>query len=661
MSRIFSGGQFRSESDRIASIVVLVCMTIVAVGCLLGMSYLFEYNFYEKGDNGQTAKSIAVQLYSLDDSEFAKDYFKCVENNTDSHRINYYKDRFSLENSSYIFTVCDVRGETVFDSVAYSQSGSTYAETSEMAEYTGTSDFYHFDGKGLMIPLRINYAVLTGDSAQANDKYTNAFTWIEIANSLRYFLFVALFIAVLIIVILLSAITVNAGMKDIENGEIVPGFVDKIPLDICTLFLLALFCVAWMVFGLTSAADVGMVLNNVVVMITCMALILILMTYLTTLSVRVKMGKIYKNTVIYQIYRKFKRKTPRKIRRTFGEMSVFKKLILGIAAFVLFEAAILSVMGYLGILSDNHQPRTVLILFIIVWAMTRLIIIPIFAMIAVNLHYVKEEGQKLAQGVLGDGISSKLTIASIRAHGKNLDSIRKEINKAMEQELKSEKLKSELIANVSHDIKTPITSIKNYVDFLGREDITDEERKGYLEIINKHTDKLSLLLNDIIEASQISSGSIDINLEKTSLNIVIEQTVEEFATKLEQSELIPRIEIPQDDVYIMGDGKWLWRIFANLFNNACKYSAPGTDVKVALDCADGKATVQIANLSQTELDIEGDELFERFVRGDSSRHTEGNGLGLSIAKSLTELQGGEMNIRVEDNMFIAVLTFDITE
>lgn len=661
MSSGFTGSHFRSESDRIASIVVLVCMTIVAVGCILGMSYLFEYNFYEDGDNGQTAKSIAVQLYSLDDSEFAKDYFKCVESNTDTHRINYYKDRFSLENSSYVFTVSDVRGDIVFDSVAHSQSGTTYAEISSAAEYTGTSDFYHFDGKGLMIPLRINYSVLTGDSAQANDKYSNAFTWIEIANTLRYFLFVVLFVAVLIIVILLSAITVNAGMKDIENGEIVPGFVDKIPLDICTLFLISLFCVAWMVIGLTSAADVGMVLNNVVVMFTCMAAILVLMTYLTTLSVRVKMGKIYKNTVIYQIYRKFKRKTPRKLRRAVNEMPVFKKLILGIAAFVLFEAAILSVMSYLGILSENHEPRSIFMLFIVIWAMTRLIIIPIFAMIAINLHYVKEEGKRLAEGVLGDGVSSKLTIASIRAHGKNLDSIRKEINKAMEQELKSEKLKSELIANVSHDIKTPITSIKNYVDFLGRDGITDEERKNYLEIINKHTDKLSLLLGDIIEATQVSSGSIDINLEKTSLNIVIEQTVEEFATKLEQSELIPRIEIPQDDVYIMGDGKWLWRIFANLFNNACKYSAPGTDVKVTLDSDDGKATVQIANISQTELNVEGDELFERFVRGDSSRHTEGNGLGLSIARSLAELQGGEMEIAVEDNMFIAVLTFDTIE
>ncbi len=661
MSSGFTGSQFRSESDRIASIVVLVCMTIVAVGCILGMSYLFEYNFYEKGDNGQTAKSIAVQLYSLDDSEFAQDYFNCVESNTDIHRINYYKDRFAIENSSYIFTISDVRGNVVFDSVAYGGGKTDFDAISGSTEYRGTSDFYHFDEKGLMIPLRINYAVLTGENTLANDKYTNAFNWIEIANTLRYFLFVVLFIAVLIIVILLSSITVNAGMKDIENGEIVPGFVDKIPLDICTLFLFGLLCVAWMVIGLTSAADVGMVLNNVVVMITCMAAVLVLMTYLTTLSVRVKMGKIYKNTLIYQIYRKFKRKTPRKLRRAVSEMSVFKKLIIGIAAFVLFEAAILSFTAYFGILSDNHSTRSVLSMFLVIWAMTRLIIIPIVAMLAVNLHYVKEEGQKLAEGILGEGISDKLTIASIRAHGKNLDQIRKEINKAMEQELKSEKLKSELIANVSHDIKTPLTSIKNYVDFLNRDNITEEERRNYLEIITKHTDKLTLLLGDIIEASQISSGSVDINLEKISLNIVVEQTVEEFATKLEQSCLIPRIELPQDDVYIMGDGKWLWRILANLFNNACKYAAPETDVEISVDRADGKAMFRIANLSNAELNVEGEELFERFVRGDSSRHTEGNGLGLSIAKSLTELQNGKMDICVEDNNFAVILTFDEIE
>ncbi len=663
-------GTLRSESDRTASVIILICMTIVLIGCILGMSYLVEYDFYESGDNGQTAKSVAVQLYSLDDVDFAKDYFNCVtdaENSSEvtneafNRRIDYYKDKFSLKNSSFVFCVLDTMDNKIFDSISASGAQGSFEEIAEKSEYTGISDFYRFYSNGNTVPLRISYAIVTGESSQASDKYTNAFQWIEIANSLKYFLFAVMFVAALIIVILLSLITINAGTKDEENSEIQPGFIDKIPLDVCTLFLISLFAVAWMIIGLTSAADVDMVLNNVVVMFVCVAAILVLMTYLQTLSVRVKMGKIYKNTLVYGIYRKFKRKTPRKVRRVFSDLSVFKKLVIGISAFVLGEAIILSVMAYLGILRDGGDPSAVMLTFIITWAMTRLILIPIFAMYAINLHYVNEESRRLAQGVLGDEIAGKLTIASVRAHGKNLDLIKKEINKAMEQELKSEKLKSELITNVSHDIKTPLTSIKNYVDLLSRENLTDEERNNYIGIINRHTDKLSMLLADLIEASQISSGNIDINLEKTSLNIVIEQTVEEFATKLEQSGLIPRIELPEDDVYIMGDGKWLWRIFANLFNNACKYAAPGTDVDVTVSCENGKATVKIANIAGTELNVEGEELFERFVRGDSSRHTEGHGLGLSIAKSLTELQQGQLDINVSENKFTAVLIFDAAE
>ena len=663
-------GQLRSESDRTAAVIILICMTIIVIGCILGMSYLNEYKFYEKGDEGNTAKSVAVQLYSLDDIDFAKDYFNCVEdaklypdgeNNVYSRRIKYYEDKFSLKNSCFVFCVLDSLGNKDFDSLERSGSNLTFEDVSQSAVYTGSSDFYRFYSYGNTVPLRIVYAILTDDNAEANDKYTNAFRWIEIANSLKYFLFVVMFLAALIIVILLSVITINAGFKDDENGEIVPGFIDKIPLDVCTLFLLSLFTVAWMVIGLTSAADVDMVLNNVVVMFVCVAAILVLMTYLQTLSVRVKMGKIYKNTLFYRIYRKFKRRAPRRFRRFFSDMSIFKKLMLGVSTFVLGEALILSVMAYLGILRDDADSSAVMLTFIIIWAMTRLIMIPILAMYAINLHYVKEEGQRLAKGVLGDDISDKLSIASIRAHGKNLDKIRDEINKAMEQELKSEKLKSELITNVSHDIKTPLTSIKNYVDLLNRDNLSEEERRKYLEIVNRHTDKLSMLLSDLIEASQISSGNIEIELERTSLNIIIQQTVEEFAVKLEQSELIPRVELPEDDVYIMGDGKWIWRIFSNLLNNACKYAESGTDVEISLDKKDGKANIRISNISGAELNIEGEELFERFVRGDSSRHTEGNGLGLSIARSLTELQSGNLDITVSENKFIAVISFDAVE
>ena len=658
-------GQLRSESDRIVSLIVLVCMTIVAVGCIMGIVYLQQYNFYAEGNKGQTAKSVAVRLYSIDDAELAKDYYLCRIGEESEYRLDYYETKFTRENSNFVFTVKNVLGEVLFDSLSpdgINSTGLTFENAKLAAEYTGKSDFYFFDEDGDFVPLQIDYVILTPELQITNDRYTSAFQWIDIAYTLRYFVFVVLFLSIAIIVILLSVITINAGTVDEETGDIIPGFIDKLPLDFVTLFTILLFAVAGMVLGLTSAADTGMVLNNVIYMIIGVAAVLVIMSYLTTLSIRVKMGKFYRNTVIYSIFHKFKRKTPRKVRRAIGEMTLFRKIVLGVIIYILFEGALLAVMAYFGMLSNDYaDPKLVLGLFLVAWAVTRLIMIPIIVMIAINLNYVKEEGRRLAEGVMGDEIADKLSVAAIRTHGQNLDRIKKEINKAMEQELKSEKLKSELITNVSHDIKTPLTSIKNYVDFLSDDNLTDEERKKYIEIISKHTDKLSMLLNDLIEASRIQSGNIEINLEKTSLNIIIEQTVEEFAVKLEKSLLIPRVSMPENDIYIMGDGKWLWRIFSNLFNNACKYAAPDTDLEICLDCVDDRARIKISNISNSEFSFEGSELFERFVRGDSSRHTEGHGLGLSIARSLAEMQGGTMDISVEGNRFAAILEFDITE
>lgn len=650
--------RFSSANDATAMIVLLFCMTIVAVGCILGITYLVEYGFYTEGDNGQTAKSVAVQIYSIDDSEMAKDYYNCIYEKSDEPLMNWYHEKFSPENSSYAFSITDVNGAVRLSSPQ--ASGHSYETIANSSDYTGKQLFYAYNEKSEPELLVLNYAVSSGEDMIANDKYTQAFRWIDIADTLKFFVFVVLFIAVLIVIILLSLITINAGNTDEETGEIIPGAVEKVPLDVLTLCLISLFIVAWMIIGLTSAADVEMVLNNFVVMITCVAAVFVVMTYLTSLSVRVKMGKFYKNTVIYMIYRNFKRKTPRKVRRIFYDMSAFKKLIIGIIVFFLVEAAILIGIAYHGILKPEPvSADNVLLTFITIWAITRLVIIPIFAMIAINLHYVKEEGERIAEGIMGDSsITDKLTISSIRSHGKNLDMIKKEINRAMEQELKSEKLKSELITNVSHDLKTPLTSIKNYVDLLQREDLSDEDRKNYTKTIAKHTDKLSMLLSNLLEASQISSGNIEVNLEKTSLNIMLEQSIEEFSIKFMQSDLLPRVNMPEDDIYIMGDGQWLWRIFSNLLNNACKYAAADTDVEITLENRDGKATVEIANISGTELNIEGEELFERFVRGDSSRHTEGNGLGLSIAKSLVELQGGTMNISVSGERFAVSIIFD---
>lgn len=647
--------KFRSSADSSALSILIIGLTIVIVGCFLGITYLFEYDFYDKDNNGETAKSVAVQIYSLDDCEKAKDFYKCTlvdKPYRDEYRLNYYSDYFSSAESNFIFAVYDMNGELQFEG---QNGGYTYDLAKDQTKYIGDSDFFSIDKNGNMVPLKLKYAVIINEES-VNDRYMSAFDWIDIADTLKYVAFVVLFIAILIMVILLCIITINAGVTDPETGEIIPGFIDKIPLDICTVAVILFFAVAMTVIGLTAAADVDMVLNNLVVVITFVTFVMLLMSYLTTVSVRFKMGKIYKNTIIYMIYRKFKRKTPRKVRKAFGEMSFFAKVILGISAYIIFEAAILAIMVRAGIY--DREGANAFTIFLVVWGMTRLLIIPIFVMVAINLNYIREEGERLAGGILDIGVTDKLSIAAFKSHAKNLDQIRKEINKAMEQELKSERLRNELITNVSHDIKTPLTSIKSYVEFLQRDNLTAEERREYLEIVAKHTQKLDVLAKNLIEVSQITSGNIEVKSEKTSLNIIIEQTIEEFAFKLEQSELLPRVRMPEEEIFVMGDGEWIWRIFSNLLNNACKYAAGGTDVEISLEENNGKAAVRIANISKSALNIEGDELIERFVRGDSSRHTEGNGLGLSIARSLAELQGGVLDISVKGDMFTAVVVFD---
>lgn len=645
---------WQSDTDRAALIIILVCMAILAAGCILGIIYLNEYGFYQKDDNGQTAKSVAVQIYSLEDIDQVQDYYNCITENSDEYRINYYKTKYSPKKSNFIFTIENENKEVLFTNF---DSTTEYLKTD--AEYTGSAGFYFHGKDGKIIPLSINYVIQT-DQNSANDKYRSAFMWIELADSLKYALFAFCFIAIIMIIVLLSVTTVNAGITE-EGGEVKPGFIDKIPLDLWIIFIAFLLFVCWVVIGLTSAGNVGMVVNNVVIMITFAVFVVVLQLFLSTLSVRVKLGKIHRSTFAYYIFRKLRKFIPVKTRRAMREVNIFKKTVIGISAFVIVEAAILLSTSYFVFVSDTFGPKNIFGVFLVIWGTTRLILIPIIAMIAINLHYVKEEGQRLAQGVLGDEISSKLTVSAIRAHGKNLDLIRKEITKAMEQEIRSERLKSELITNVSHDLKTPLTSIINYTELLKGDSLSPEERKNYLSILSNHTDRLASLLNDLIEASQITSGNIEVNLEKTSLNIILAQTLDEFSYKLEQAELLPRVEIPEEDVYVMGDGKWLWRTLSNLMNNACKYAVSGTDLLLSIEKAGNKAVMKLSNRYGAEFGVDESDLLERFVRGDSSRHTEGNGLGLSIAKSLTEIQNGKMTLSAADNIFCVTLEFDAVE
>lgn len=232
------------------------------------------------------------------------------------------------------------------------------------------------------------------------------------------------------------------------------------------------------------------------------------------------------------------------------------------------------------------------------------------------------------------------------------------LERAVEESVRSERMKTELIANVSHDIKTPLTSVINYVDLLKRQDIPDEVVQKYLTVLERKSQRLKTLIEDLVEASKASSGAMELDIHTLNFNELIVQTNGEFEDRYEECSIELISEIPEKPLYFQGDGRRVFRILENLYNNTAKYAMPHTRVYVSLESVDGEVVFTMKNISATKLNITADELTERFVRGDRSRSTEGSGLGLSIAKSLTELMGGHFEIVLDGDLFCARVSFE---
>ena len=229
---------------------------------------------------------------------------------------------------------------------------------------------------------------------------------------------------------------------------------------------------------------------------------------------------------------------------------------------------------------------------------------------------------------------------------------------AVQEQMKSERLKADLITNVSHDIKTPLTSIINYVDLLKRENIENEKAKDYIRVLDEKSQRLKQLTEDLVEASKISSGNIKLEFMNLNLNELVQQVNGEFAERFEGRNLDLICILQPEPLLIRADSRRIWRVLENLYVNVCKYAMPGTRVYVDAIKKDGKIQFSIKNISENPLNFQADELTERFIRGDVSRSTEGSGLGLSIAKNLTVLQHGSFNIYLDGDLFKVTITFD---
>ena len=454
------------------------------------------------------------------------------------------------------------------------------------------------------------------------------------------------------IVSFISLMRVSARRADRE--EAVPGPFHKIPFDIVLAVSAAVIAGAGLftcwILPIDDSAELDMIIGAVVIGI------LVFLGLSMSAAARIKTKTLIKNTLIFRIV-KFLIAKPlvwlwKKLQKLHAlNMSILRGLplvwktllgfvILTAAEFIVF-AALTREWGY-GILS------------VIQFA---ILILPVLYF-ALCLRRLQKGGEALAAGDLSYQTETKGLPYDLKKHAENLNSIGGGMAAAVEERLKSERMKTELITNVSHDLKTPLTSLINYADLIGREPCDNPKIREYSEVLLRQSERLKRLIDDLVEASKASTGNLDVDLVPCDAAVFLTQAAGEYEERLQQAGLTLITKQPEKAVRIMADSRRMWRIFDNLMNNIVKYAMSGTRVWLSLEQKDGMAVISFRNTSREPLDgLDPGELAERFTRGDASRNTEGSGLGLAIAKSLAELQGGRMDLSVDGDLFKVILSF----
>ena len=294
---------------------------------------------------------------------------------------------------------------------------------------------------------------------------------------------------------------------------------------------------------------------------------------------------------------------------------------------------------------------------ILIWFLLKVLQGALVVYVILAMKELRAGGDQLAAGNLDYKVPTDRLYGEFRRHGENLNNLRQGIQHAVEEQMKSERMKTELITNVSHDIKTPLTSIVSYVDLLKKEPMPTDQAKEYLNVLDRQAARLKKLIEDLVEASKASTGNLTVHFQPTDVNVLLSQSSGEYQERLAARDLSLVLTPAEEAPWISADGQLLWRVFENLLSNAQKYAMPGTRVYLSCQTTEAEVAVTFRNISATPLNISAEELMDRFVRGDAARSTEGSGLGLSIARDLTQLQHGRFDLTIDGDLFKVVLTF----
>ena len=632
-----------SFAAKAVAVFLLAVMGIVFVGSLIGVGVMADAGGYAGSANTLRERVLSSMGYSQ--------LYQTFERLYNGYNPDYAQYRSGLD-SAFRFVLRDKdTGKILFDGL----DGADYQWYAEepysipdlnlsSKDFVITEDDSHSGSRGDSVTAADNVVIegyiLREPAGGDNSDTFVLLYWAELIYNCRYQLIVIAAVSFILCLVLFIFLLCAAGHRAGSEG-IVPSFVDKIPFDLFTLLMIVAISCLWAILA-------EMYYNSILlIMLACLVILvaaLLILLYIMSFAVRVKMGGLIKGCIIYKVLAwvwRLIRSVCHAIAELVRGMPLVPKTCVIVAGIFVLE-----------LLSTGN---------LFIGFIVNLLLAAALTYTAICMKKLLTAGQKLAAGDESCVVDTSKLYGPFREHGEDLNTIRDGVSLAVEARMRSEHFRTELITNVSHDIKTPLTSIINYVDLLGKEKPENEKMREYIDVLQRQSARLKKLIDDLLEASKASTGNLTVNAEPCDVGVLLDQTLGEYGEKLSAAGLEPVLTKPEKPVIIMADGRHMWRIFDNLLNNICKYSQRGTRVYLEVCERDGKAVVTFRNISSRQLNISSDELMERFVRGDSSRNTEGSGLGLNIAQSLAQLQKGTMELTVDGDLFKVTLTFDVVK
>ena len=447
-------------------------------------------------------------------------------------------------------------------------------------------------------------------------------------------------------------LTVTAGRKPKDEEIHLNGF-DRWYTEIAAGAVIGIWLAGTIISGtLIANSSLGYSHAVVTVIVTCLicgtyTMAWFLIGYLSLVR-RIKAGTLWKNSLIRKVLKWIGKCSGKLVdfARAFSRNTAEKIKVLLVGGAFLFLQFLIIGCGFTG-------AGVFLIILLIVDAAAVIFIIRK----ADGLDLIMDGLKKISDGELQYKIKTDTLTGKQKVMAEYINNIGSGLDAAVENSLKKERMQTELITNVSHDLKTPLTSIINYVDLMKRENPTDPKIQEYLRILDEKSQRLKVLTEDVVEASKASTGNIKLEMNDIDFVEMVQQVIGEFEEKFQEKNLTMMVHFTDEPSIIYADGQRMWRVLENVFGNVVKYAMEGTRVYAEISNRNKKVTFSLKNISAQPLNISADELTERFIRGDVARNTEGSGLGLSIAKSLTELQGGEFKLHLDGDLFKVMITF----